>query len=192
MGWAEKEMHNLMRIQEVGIPCPEVVLLKKHVLVMSFIGANQVPAPKLKTASLSSKDLKDAYIQVLEIMQAMYNNCNLIHGDLSEYNLLWFDKKVWVIDVSQAVEPSHPCGLEFLYRDSKNISRFFKTNGVPDVLDPIHLFNHVSGLDLPTTDEAEFTTALETLQINAEEHSKQRKTQSSKMLDPAVVVKDDS
>lgn len=189
--WAEKEMHNLLRIHEVGIPCPEVVLLKKHVLVMSFIGSNQVPAPKLKTATLSSKDLKEAYKQVLEIMLGLYNNCNLIHADLSEYNLLWFDKKVWVIDVSQAVEPSHPCGLDFLYRDCKNISRFFKSNGVPDVMEPMQLFNHVSSLDLPTSSEADFTNALETLQLNAEEQSKQRKTQSSKMLEDAVVVNHD-
>ena len=63
--WAEKEMHNLMRIHDSGIPCPEVVLLKKHVLVMSFIGANQIPAPKLKTANLSNRDMKDAYKQVI-------------------------------------------------------------------------------------------------------------------------------
>lgn len=36
--WAEKEMHNLGRLKKAGIPCPEVLALKKHILVMSFIG----------------------------------------------------------------------------------------------------------------------------------------------------------
>merc|ERR1719215_619425 len=36
--WAEKEMHNLMKMRKFGIPCPDVVILKKHVLIMSFIG----------------------------------------------------------------------------------------------------------------------------------------------------------
>lgn len=36
--WAEKEMQNLIRLKNAKIPCPEVVALKKHVLVMSFIG----------------------------------------------------------------------------------------------------------------------------------------------------------
>jgi RIO kinase 1 len=36
--WAEKEMRNLMRIHASGVPCPFPVILKSHVLVMSFIG----------------------------------------------------------------------------------------------------------------------------------------------------------
>lgn len=54
-------------MQKAGIPCPEVVVLKKHVLVMSFIGQNQVPAPKLKEIKLNSEDLKKAYYQVLHV-----------------------------------------------------------------------------------------------------------------------------
>ncbi|PIK53678.1 putative serine/threonine-protein kinase RIO3 [Apostichopus japonicus] len=46
--WAEKEMHNLNRMREAGIRTPDVILLKKHILVMTFIGENQKAAPKLK------------------------------------------------------------------------------------------------------------------------------------------------
>ncbi|XP_062488823.1 serine/threonine-protein kinase RIO3 isoform X2 [Pezoporus occidentalis] len=121
--WAEKEMHNLTRMQNAGIPCPKVVLLKKHVLVMSFIGQDQVPAPKLKDVTLSSEDMKKAYHQILNMMQQLYKECNLVHADLSEYNMLWHDGKVWLIDVSQSVEPTHPHGLEFLFRDCRNVSQ---------------------------------------------------------------------
>merc|ERR1712200_367014 len=48
--WAEKELHNLLRIANVGIRVPEVVVWKNHVLVMSFIGSEGKPAPKLKDA----------------------------------------------------------------------------------------------------------------------------------------------
>ncbi|XP_059563455.1 serine/threonine-protein kinase RIO3 isoform X3 [Myotis daubentonii] len=67
--WAEKEMHNLTRMQKAGIPCPAVVLLKKHILVMSFIGHDQVPAPKLKEVKLSSEEMKEAYHQTLHFFQ---------------------------------------------------------------------------------------------------------------------------
>ncbi|XP_020951837.1 serine/threonine-protein kinase RIO3 isoform X2 [Sus scrofa] len=67
--WAEKEMHNLTRMQRAGIPCPTVVLLKKHILVMSFIGHDQVPAPKLKEVKLSSEEMKEAYYQTLHFFQ---------------------------------------------------------------------------------------------------------------------------
>lgn len=108
-------------MKKAQISCPEVVLLKKHILVMSFIGKDHVPAPKLKDALLSSEDMKNAFYQVLhvgaakpgqqvrlnmttgdsdplllppQVMQTLYQECNLVHADLSEYNILWFEGKV--------------------------------------------------------------------------------------------------
>ncbi|XP_036341101.1 serine/threonine-protein kinase RIO3-like [Rhagoletis pomonella] len=119
--WAEKEMHNIMRMQRVGINCPDVVVLKKHVLVMSFIGNNHNAAPKLKDARLSSWELSYAYEEIITVMHKLYNQAKLIHADLSEYNILWHDKKCWIIDVAQSVEPEHPSALELLMRDCGNI-----------------------------------------------------------------------
>ena len=57
----------VLRMKKAEIPCPEVVLLKKHILVMSFIGKDHVPAPKLKDVILGSEDMKNAYYQVLHV-----------------------------------------------------------------------------------------------------------------------------
>lgn len=65
--WAEKEFHNLRRLQRASIPSPKPVLIKKHILVMSFIGDDHRPAPKLKEARLSQADLCVAYEQVVEV-----------------------------------------------------------------------------------------------------------------------------
>jgi len=51
------------RMKKFNVPCPEVQVLKNHVLIMSFIGENGVPAPKLKVAPLSSADLEDAVLR---------------------------------------------------------------------------------------------------------------------------------
>lgn len=125
--WAEKEMHNLVRISKAGIPCPAVVVLKKHILVLSFIGSDSKPAPKLKDVKFpigGDEDdlLLSAYNQTVDMMIRLYKQCNLVHADLSEYNILWHENKCYVIDVSQSVEPSHPNALEFLYRDCFNIA----------------------------------------------------------------------
>lgn len=53
-----------------------------------------------------------------------------MHADLSEYNLLWFENQIWVIDVSQAVELDHPMALDFLRRDCSIINDFFMKKGV--------------------------------------------------------------
>ncbi|OXB56395.1 hypothetical protein ASZ78_004928 [Callipepla squamata] len=168
--WAEKEMHNLTRMQNAGIPCPQVVILKKHVLVMSFIGQDQVPAPKLKDVKLNSEDMKKAYYQVLNMMQRLYKECNLVHADLSEYNMLWHDGKVWLIDVSQSVEPTHPHGLEFLFRDCRNVSQFFQKGGVAEAPNERELFNAVSGLNITAENEIDFQAEIEALEKMNEDH----------------------
>ena len=80
-------------------------------------------------------------------MQKMFSECNLIHADLSEYNMLWHEDRLWFIDVSQSIEPTHPHALEFLARDCQNVVNFFKKSGVSKVMSVEQLFNHVSGLE---------------------------------------------
>jgi len=120
--WAEKEMHNLMRMHKCGINCPKVVALKKHVLVMSFIGTNGIAAPKLKDVRLNDAHKIIAYETIIQMMHTLYNEAKLVHADMSEYNILWHEDKCWLIDVAQSVEPGHPSALEFLMRDCHNIS----------------------------------------------------------------------
>jgi len=165
--WAEKELHNLSKMAKGGIRVPEIVVLKKHVLVMSFIGRDGRPAPKLKEAAdhMSAKDLEMAYQQVLEMMEQLYTVCHLVHADLSEYNILWYEKEVWFIDVSQAVEPIHPSGLDFLLRDCTNVFNFFSKRGI-SCLEPHELFSKVSGLEVAGGTEAEIVCQIRSYQKN--------------------------
>lgn len=136
--WAEKEFRNLRRIQAAGIPCPEPVHLKAHVMVMSFLGDKKGwPAPRLRDFDFEAGSQEDVaakwselYFQLLGYMRIMYQTCKLVHADLSEYNLLYHERKVWIIDVSQSVEHDHPRSLEFLRMDIKNVSDFFERKGV--------------------------------------------------------------
>ncbi|KAL2047320.1 hypothetical protein N7G274_001341 [Stereocaulon virgatum] len=133
--WAEKEMRNLKRIHASGIPCPEPVQLRLHVLVMEFLGDKKgVPAPRLKDVELVGSDVdsrwKLLYLQLVGYMRILYQKCRLIHADLSEYNVLYHEDKLWLIDVSQSVDHDHPRSLEFLRMDVKNVSSFFRRKGV--------------------------------------------------------------
>lgn len=133
--WAEKEMRNLRRIYAAGIPCPEPVHLRLHVLVMGFLGDKKgVPAPRLKDVNLVGDDVetrwKSLYMELLCHIRLLYQTCRLVHADLSEYNILYHEDKLWLIDVSQSVEHDHPRSLEFLRMDIKNVTSFFKRKGV--------------------------------------------------------------
>ena len=133
--WAEKEMRNLKRIYASGIPCPEPIYLRLHVLVMAFLGDRKgIPAPRRKDVELEGHDSearwKALYLQLIGYMRIMYQKCRLVHADLSEYNILYHREKLWVIDVSQSVEHDHPRSLEFLRMDIKNVSSFFSRKDV--------------------------------------------------------------
>ena len=128
--WAEKEMRNLRRLASAGIPAPRPVLLKSHVLIMDFLGTNGWPAPRLKDVQLSAKKLAEAYWNCLGYMRRMHHDCRLVHGDLSEYNMLYHEGQLYFIDVSQSVEHDHPHALDFLRKDCQNVNDFFQKKGV--------------------------------------------------------------
>ena len=132
--WAQKEFRNLSRLRQAGIPCPEPIVLRGHTILMDFLGRRGVSYPKLVDVTLEGDDADDQwarlYVQLLGYMRRMYHVCRLVHADLSEYNILYHDGLLYVIDVSQSVEPDHPKAYEFLRMDIKNVGRFFERRGV--------------------------------------------------------------
>ncbi|XP_061371537.1 uncharacterized protein LOC133314113 isoform X2 [Gastrolobium bilobum] len=149
--WAEKEMRNLMRLKAAGLRCPTPYLLRLHVLVMEFIGKTGWAAPRLKDASLSLDKLREGYFEMIIAMRTLYQKCKLVHGDLSEYNILYYEGHLYIIDVSQAVDPDHPHALDFLREDCAHISEFFKKHGVA-VMTNRELFDFI--VDASIADDA--------------------------------------
>ena len=129
--WAEKEMRNLCRIYQSGILCPKPYVLRSHVLVMDFIGVKGLPAPLLKDVELTESKARQLYLDCILMMRKLFTHCKLVHADLSEFNLLYNDSQIYVIDVSQSVESDHPMALEFLRKDCTNINEFFRKKSIP-------------------------------------------------------------
>ena len=160
--WAEKELRNYRRIYAAGIRCPRPVLLKGHVLIMEFLGRDGWPSPRIRDAGLSERRLREAYVQTISIMRRMFQRCRLVHGDLSEYNLLWHDGVVYVIDVSQSVESDHPSALDFLRKDCANVNDYFRKAGGLNVMTTRQLFEFVTSTVFGDT-EAEESDAIDSL-----------------------------
>merc|ERR1719270_728037 len=161
--WAEKEMRNLTRLHNAGVPCPKPILLRSHVLLMEFIGTEGWPAPRLQDVEISESKARELYWDLSLIIRKMYHHCKLVHGDLSEFNLLYHAGKAYVIDVSQSVEHDHPHALEFLRKDIHNVNEFFRKKKV-NVLTVKELFDFVVDL---TIDENQEESALEKLNEKA-------------------------
>eukprot|EP01025_Chloroclados_australasicus_P028157 TRINITY_DN2796_c0_g2_i1.p1 TRINITY_DN2796_c0_g2~~TRINITY_DN2796_c0_g2_i1.p1 ORF type:complete len:585 (-),score=77.22 TRINITY_DN2796_c0_g2_i1:572-2326(-) len=149
--WAEKEMRNLMRLHQAGIPCPKPLVLKLHVLVMEFIGERGLAAPRLKDAVIPPEKYRGLYVKMVSIIRTLFQTCKLVHADLSEYNILYYQETLYIIDVSQAVDLDHPKALEFLREDSQHINDFFAKNGVR-TLTVREVFDYA--VDPTLTDEA--------------------------------------
>lgn len=126
--WAEKEYKNYKRSWEAKIQIPQPFLVRRNILIMEFVGTDDIAAPLLKNAIV--EDYEEVYNDVFSMMKIMYKEAKLVHADLSEYNILYVDGKSWIIDVGQSVLKHHPYAIKFLVRDLANIKRYFERNGV--------------------------------------------------------------
>jgi RIO kinase 1 len=131
--WVKKEYKNLLRLHDAGVQVPRPVVWADNVLVMEFVGADGTPAPLLKDAQLA--DPPSCYAFLAEAMAVAWNKAGLVHGDLSEYNVMVERSRAGhdvptLIDVGQAVMQKHPMALEFLDRDARNVARYFRKLGV--------------------------------------------------------------
>lgn len=143
--WARREFKNLEVAYSVGVPVPKPIFVKNNVLGMSFIGEEGRRYPTLAETKLSLEDLEKIYPKVIEVVKKMYNEAELVHGDLSEYNIfILSDNSITLIDLSQAVHVKQPQSEQLLLRDLKNVTRFFKKNGL-DVRDHEEIFEEITG-----------------------------------------------
>jgi RIO kinase 1 len=125
--WCKKEFKNLNKAQKV-VRCPEAIAFQKNILVMEFIGEEFSPFPKLKDVEVLNPE--EALETVLDQIQELWREEELVHGDLSEYNILVNDdgEMIW-IDFSQGVHKSHPEALNLMRRDVENVVNFFNKKG---------------------------------------------------------------
>merc|ERR1719265_535923 len=91
----------------------------------------------------------------------MMQECKLVHGDLSEYNMLYHEGQVVIIDVSQSVENEHPQALDFLKRDCVNVNGFFKKNIGRNTVQVKHFFDFVVNRTLPVVGDKRFAPGQE-------------------------------
>jgi len=140
--WAQKEFKNLELALKAKVPVPKPIAVKNNVLIMEFIGKNGVSAPLMK--EVPPKNPERTYRQLITYIKRLFNKAKLVHGDISEYNVIIWRGKPFLIDVSQAVPLEHPNSTMFLLRDLKNLNRYFKKLGV-SVLPVDELYRKVTG-----------------------------------------------
>lgn len=139
--WTQKEFRNLLRAREVGVDVPEPIKALNNVLIMEYVGVKQGPWPSLKDAAIDRERMQAVCDKVIGDYVTLYNEADLVHADISEYNVLvegaGTDRpRPRIIDIGQAVLKNHPMAQEFLDRDLRNLTAFFRRRGChADVLE---------------------------------------------------------
>ncbi len=139
IGWVRKEFANLQRARAAGVRVPEPIAVERNVLVMEYLGAEDGRAKRL--AEVSIENPETAYEVVREYMYRLYD-AGIVHGDLSEYNIVVQDSELYVIDVGQAMTVHHPNSEDFLIRDCENVAAFFNRQGVDTDGDQLLAYIH--------------------------------------------------
>ncbi|MBR9676197.1 serine protein kinase RIO [Candidatus Woesearchaeota archaeon] len=123
--WTQREYRNLLQARQV-ISVPKPITITDHVLVLEMIG-KKTPAPQLKDKLPKNKE--EFAEKIIINMKKLYE-ANLVHGDLSEFNILNFEEEPVFIDFSQSTTKKDPNFDEYLDRDIKNIVRYLNKTGI--------------------------------------------------------------
>jgi RIO kinase 1 len=122
LGWSRREHTILGRLADAGVRAPRPYRHLRNVLVMEFIGDARGAAPRLKDALVD--DPAALYEDLVHQIRTMLTVAHLVHGDLSPYNTLYWEDRVVLIDVAQALRSDHPQARALLERDLTHYSRF--------------------------------------------------------------------
>jgi len=149
---AAKEYYRLLKAYRAGVNVPAPAKQINNIILMSFIGIPWEPAPQLRNAFLDEP--LEVLEQIIEQITLLYKEAKLIHGDLSEYNILIDEKqKPVLIDFPQAIDLSlyqmqfthmKERNHKILQHDLKTIHKFFDNNHNV-TFDINEVLNHILG-----------------------------------------------
>ena len=128
--WPGQEMDTLQRAFDAGVTVPYPVEFTGDGMLMQLLGDEDGAAPRLVNARLTTDDLAAAYDQLLEELSAL-TRASLVHADLSPFNVLWWQDRLWLIDFPQAVDLiNNPHGFDMLHHDVVTMCAWFARRGV--------------------------------------------------------------
>ena len=124
--WQNAEVDALFRLANAGVRVPQPYGCFDGVLLMELITDDQgYVAPRLNDITLTREQALEQHKSVMKDVQRML--CvGLIHGDLSEFNVLLDSKGPVIIDLPQAVDAAaNNNAKSMLERDVNNMTRFY-------------------------------------------------------------------
>lgn len=128
--WVGREFEALRVLHEAGANVPRPVARSGPAILMEYVGNTEAPAPLLKSVRLEPDEAKHLFKLVMWNVE-VFLGCNLVHADLSAFNILYWRGELKIIDFPQTVDPRfNPNALELLARDIRNVCHHFVRYGI--------------------------------------------------------------
>lgn len=128
--WAWHEWETLKTLHALGVDVPRPIAVAEAGLLMSYIGDEDTPAPRLRDVRLSPSEAAETFDRLLRGIQLMLM-ANIVHADLSPFNVLWWEGEPTIIDLPQAVDARFNNNApDLLRRDVCNLTTYFNRSGL--------------------------------------------------------------
>lgn len=128
--WIEYEFQTQRLLHEAGGDVPKPFAQVGNAVLMEYLGEADEPAPRLNEVTLSPAEAQPLFDRLLRNI-GLFLAHDRIHGDLSAYNILYWQGSAAIIDFAQAVDPRYNEDIyPLLERDVQRICRYFAPYGV--------------------------------------------------------------
>jgi RIO kinase 1 len=129
--WVSREWETLVKLSGVGAPVPRPIECTDDAILMTYVGDRGAPAPRLQEYAVDDREELEAIWEHVAsgIEHMLYRD--VVHGDLSAYNVLVWEGETFLIDFPQAVDPKkNGHAAAFLERDVRRIGAWFEHRGL--------------------------------------------------------------
>jgi len=128
--WIAYEFQTLEVLHAAGADVPKPYAMEKNAILMDYIGDFGNAAPTLNSVTLDPDEVAPLFERVIHDVDLLLSN-QRIHGDLSAYNILYWDGDITLIDFPQVVQPeSNPAAWTIFLRDMTRVCQYFASQGV--------------------------------------------------------------
>ena len=128
--WIAYEFQTLETLHAAGADVPKPHAMEKNAILMEYVGDFSNAAPTLNSVSLDPEEARSLFERVIRNIDLLLSN-QRIHGDLSAYNILYWDGDITLIDFPQVVPPeSNPASWTIFLRDVTRICQYFNLQGI--------------------------------------------------------------
>ncbi len=128
--WVEHEFEALTALSRAGADVPRPISHTQNAILMEYFGDMEQAAPSLESSELSREQARAVFDGLLHNIELWLAH-NYVHGDLSAYNVLYWQGQAKIIDFPQAVDPRfNGSASALLTRDIENICHYVARYGL--------------------------------------------------------------